>query len=700
MALIAFSQILKAQDTSRVKALNEVVISTSRTEKEASTVPRSVTVISDQQIVASNVKTLPELLSQMESIYIVGNGMNAGGNQSVSMRGTNTNQTAILIDGILLNDPSSPNNAFDIGDLTLTSIERIEIVRGSNSALYGSGAIGGSINIITKEKGDKPFEAGVDLRYGSDYAVNNAFIRYSDKSGIYGSIGLNTITSKGFDATMDTSTLRPIQPRDLDDFHQTDFIGKIGYDKKNFKISLTAKSLEKFSNIDNGAFSNDNNNTLATNRQVYQIKSQYILNPKVTFQGNLAYTANQRTNINDSSLVARDTADYFDHSYFKGINTGNNLQGEILSVFKLKSLNAVLGLGLNNENMNMETEYYYNDPSYPYQSKTNYADSNLLQKNTYAFFHGDYNFEKQGFKALNLAAGMRLNMHNVYGNTLAFEASPSYSKNGNTIYASFTSGFLNPSLYQLYANDQNTMLFGNKRLDPQHSKSKEIGFKTIVNKTTYFTASVFNITTRKPIQYVNLWDKNSMLDSLSYFDFKGNTYLNLGKQVNSGVDFSLSIKANEQLSLSLRYCYVSSKFTVSSTDIDTLASSGNHIQLFEGGTFLSKSYEEVKMVRRPTNTLNLVLNYKPSEHLSFRIDTRYITSRYDAFYNPNLGPYGALDSKLIDGYTLLDFHARYFITNSISIGLKIDNLLNTKYTEIIGYRTRGTTTFLDFQVKL
>ena len=334
MALIAFSQILKAQDTSRVKALNEVVISTSRTEKEASTVPRSVTVISDQQIVASNVKTLPELLSQMESIYIVGNGMNAGGNQSVSMRGTNTNQTAILIDGILLNDPSSPNNAFDIGDLTLTSIERIEIVRGSNSALYGSGAIGGSINIITKDRGDKPFEAGVDLRYGSDYAVNNAFIRYSDKSGIYGSIGLNTITSKGFDATVDTSTLRPIQPRDLDDFHQTDFIGKIGYDKKNFKISLTAKSLEKFSNIDNGAFSNDNNNTLATNRQVYQIKSQYILNPKVTFQGNLAYTANQRTNINDSSLVARDTADYFDHSYFKGINTGNNLQGEILSVMQ------------------------------------------------------------------------------------------------------------------------------------------------------------------------------------------------------------------------------------------------------------------------------------------------------------------------------------------------------------------------------
>ena len=67
-------------DTSKVKVLSEVVISTSRTEKEAFTEPRSVTVINAQQIAAANVKTLPESLSQIESIYIVGNGMNPGGN--------------------------------------------------------------------------------------------------------------------------------------------------------------------------------------------------------------------------------------------------------------------------------------------------------------------------------------------------------------------------------------------------------------------------------------------------------------------------------------------------------------------------------------------------------------------------------------------------------------------------------------------
>lgn len=686
-------------DTSKVKVLSEVVISTSRTEKEAFTEPRSVTVINAQQIAAANVKTLPELLSQIESIYIVGNGMNPGGNQSVSLRGTNTNQTAILIDGISINDPSSPNNSFDIGDLTLNSVERIEIVRGSNSTIYGSGAIGGSLNIITKGKGDKPFEANADFRFGSNFNVSNAQIRYSDKSGVYLSVGLNNIASKGFDATIDTTTKKSVEVRDLDQFQQTDLIGKIGYENKKLKISASAKSLQKFADIDKGPFTNDNNFTLETKRNIYHFKAQYEINKKFSLQGSVAYSTNKRTSIDDSSFTMKNP-DVYDHTYFQGVFTGSNLQSELLGVLKYENMNTVIGVGNNNEQMNNETQFDNMDTLFPFHTKLNFKDSNLSQQNMYAFFHTDYNFKKLGFKMFNVAAGMRYNMHSQYGSTYSFEISPSYSLNGNTIYLSHTNGFLNPSLYQLYANDPSTLLMGNKNLNPQYSRSYEIGLKTIIEKTAYFTVAIFKIETKNPIQFVNLWDGKKSMDSLNYNDFKGSTYLNVGTQTNKGIDFSLNLKPSTQLNLALRYSFIESTLAVNINDIDSADSKSNHVQLYEGGVFLTTESENVKIVRRPTNSITGIVTYSPSTKASFRLDTRYISQRYDAFYNSNLRPNGALDAKVINGYTLMDFYAKYFITNSISVGFKIDNLLNTKYTEIIGYRTRGTAYFFDLQVKL
>lgn len=699
-SLQGFNQTVTPSDSTRTRVLNEVVISTSRIEKEASTEPRSVTVINAQQIAASNVKTLPELLSQIESIYIVGNGMNPGGNQSVSMRGTNTNQSAILIDGVSLNDPSSPNNSFDIGDLTLNSIERIEIVRGSNSTIYGSGAIGGSINIITKEKGEKPFEANVDFRFGTNYNVSNALVRYTDKSGVYASVGLNSISSKGFDAALDTSSIRPLEPHDLDQFQQTDFIGKIGYDKNKLKLSASMKSLQKLGDIDKGAFTNDNNYTLETHRNIYQFKGRYDLDSKISLQGTYAYSTNTRTSIDDSSLVQISPTQVFDHQYYKGYFTGSNSQAEVLCLYKAASLNIATGIGFNNERMNNETEFISNDPFFPYTSKLNYNDSNLHQQNIYGFVHGDYNFKEQGLPPLNLSAGLRYNLNDQYGRAISYEISPSYVQNGNTVYFSLTNGFLNPSLYQLYANDPGSMLKGNRNLKPQSSKSYEIGMKSIIDRSAYFTVAFFKIETTNPVQFVNLWNKSTPLDSLSGFDFNGNTYLNAGVQKNQGIDFSLTIKASSKLSLSMRYSYVESKLSVFKNAIDTNQVAGQHVQLYEGGGFITSESSDIRVVRRPTNMMNAILNYSPSTAMSFRLDARYVSQRYDAFYNSNLGPFGALDSKLINGYTLMDFYARYNITSAIVLGFKVDNMLNTKYTEIMGYRTRGTTYFIDLQVRL
>lgn len=698
IALLA-TGISRAQDTPRVNTINEVVISTSRMEKEASNTPRSVTVINAKQIEASNVKTLPELLAQVEGLYILGNGMNPGSNLSIFTRGTNSNQTAIMLDGIPVTDPSSPNNAFDINDLTLNNIERIEIVRGSNSSLYGSGAIGGSINIITKGKGDKPFEGSADFRFGSNVTYSGARVQYNDKRGFFAGIGLNNISSKGFDAAEDDGKMPVLEPRDKDGFNQTDLIGRAGYENNKLMVMLGTKLLQKSADIDAGPFKNDNNYTIDTRRNINTLLATYKFNSAFSLKVNAGYSTNSRTTVNDSSLIAKDTTD---HTYFKGLFTGSNMQGEVLGAYSKDAFNLVAGIGTTQERMNSETHLYINDYVYSYfsQSHLNYKDSNLTQQNIFAFFHADYDFSELMFSGLNLSVGGRYNKHSQYGSNTSFEISPSFTTGLTTFYYSLSNGFLTPSLYQQFVNDPSIPLIGNKWLKPQKSRTSEVGFKTRVTNTLTFTGSAFTILTEDIVQYVNLWNKKTPVDSLSYADFLHNTYINCGTMKNQGLDLSVSLKASDKLSMAFRYGFCASQLLVDNRNLDTVPTGGNHVQLYEGGAFLTLNQKEVTIARRPSNSITAIANYTPASNLSLRLDARYVSSRYDTWYNPMLGPFGALDTKSVNGYTLMDFYAKYFFSNHVNIGLKIDNLLNTKYTEVIGYRTRGTSVFVDLQVKL
>ena len=147
--LNAQSQLRNGGDTTST-SLDEVVLTANKYPNKTSLTGKVVTIITSEQLERSGGKDLSQLLTEQAGLFISGANSNAGKDKSVYLRGARVEHTLITIDGIPVYDPSGIGSNFDIRNLPLSNIERIEILKGSQSTLYGSDAIAGVINIITK----------------------------------------------------------------------------------------------------------------------------------------------------------------------------------------------------------------------------------------------------------------------------------------------------------------------------------------------------------------------------------------------------------------------------------------------------------------------------------------------------------------------------------------------------------------------
>ena len=163
-ALIAFGSLGPAMAEDEAEQHPEVVVTASRVPLPAQEVGSAVTVIDGEDIERKQVRVLSEVLREVPGVAVSRSGT-LGTFTQVRIRGAEGNQTLVIIDGVEVNDPSG-GSEFDFGSLRAADIERIEVLRGPQSALYGSDAIGGVINIITK-KGQGPTTARLSLEGGS-----------------------------------------------------------------------------------------------------------------------------------------------------------------------------------------------------------------------------------------------------------------------------------------------------------------------------------------------------------------------------------------------------------------------------------------------------------------------------------------------------------------------------------------------------
>ncbi|MBI1835837.1 MAG: TonB-dependent receptor [Flavobacteriia bacterium] len=687
-----------SQDTIQNKNIEGVVITSSRSEQNINEVGRSISVISSEEIQNSVYTNVSELLSKKEGIYIVGNGQTPGSLQSLFLRGANSEHTMILIDGVRINNPSSTDNAINLAELSLANIERIEIVRGSHSTLYGSSAIGGVINIITK-KGQKPgFKGGTEVISGTFgkstlELSENVNLNYTTKSGFYVRGELFNTHVNGLDATVDTVTNQnAYKNRDKDGFDKMDLIGKTGFKNNKWDIFASYKNTKQLSDIDAGSYTDDDNYTIRFGRNLLSYQTAYKFNSKlnITFSG--GFSDMNTIALNDSSIV--DKIGNYDHSYSKSTYKASVLNNELLLNYKTKNLSLVIGGGNYQETMTSQSRYV--NTAWAYKSESNLDSLNIKAITNNTFVHLDVNggLFSDKLKQLNLALGVRFNEHSTYGKYLTYEINPSYKINKNSmLYGTFSTGFNSPALYRMYAPNADPVskvTRGNISLNPETSISYEIGLKQQVTETTSFTLSIFQTEVSNLIEYVYLWDKAIGIDTLGNDwmrnDFRGDTYINIGKQINHGFEFGISSKLSEKLTFNGNISMVSGKLVYQPGN--SAYTENYHVQLFATGDFLTKEIEKLGLVRR-SNTANFNLTYQPIKKLMITTDVRYVGSRSDVFYNSALGPYGALGQTAVKDYTLVGISAKYKIVKTFFVTININNLFNTKYQEISGYTTRG-----------
>ena len=138
-------------------------------------IPAGVTVIDRQTIETRGYNTLVDALQDVPGLRVSPSG--GPGMASVFIRGTNSDHVLVLRDGMPINDASGPNGAFNFGVDTLADVERIEIIRGPMAALYGSGAIGGVINLITRRGTEPGVHWDGDLSGGYPAQIRGSSVR-------------------------------------------------------------------------------------------------------------------------------------------------------------------------------------------------------------------------------------------------------------------------------------------------------------------------------------------------------------------------------------------------------------------------------------------------------------------------------------------------------------------------------------------
>ena len=435
---------------------------------------------------------------------------------NLQIQGLDNDYILVLVDGQRMVGETRGNVNFD--RLNAENIERIEIVSGASSVLYGSNAIGAVINIITTDgKYMKPFQAIL----GSRYSANNEFLTTAN-------VGFSkdrfNMTLNGFRSSTDGYDLTPASPASYTVNEHVDYSGKIRLDYKfNEKISLTTNGTYYRHEVTNPVKSTKSTHDLNKN---YTLGGKLVMSPNKKHLFELkgstdiynAYTVYETKN--DSTGKDSD----YRYSSIQFVDTYN--PGE--------KLEFVCGAEINFEKI-FSLDLFGEDEGI-----------NKYSHDINAFAQADYSV----FTDFEVVAGGRYTYHSNYGNHFTPKVSMLYSPGSFKFRGNIANGYKAPSLKELYYNFNHSgmfMIYGNPDLKPENafytSLSAEYTYKIFNISLTAFYNSIQN-----KIEYVNV------INNASEIPLEKN-YTNIGEALIQGVESYVSFYIVRNLLTKVSYVY-------------------------------------------------------------------------------------------------------------------------------------------------
>jgi vitamin B12 transporter len=492
-------------------SLPSVVVTATRIPTPEIQVASSVTIVTAEEISARQIQTLPDLLKEVPGLNVVQQG-GPGGQTSVFMRGTNSNHTKVFIDGIDVGDPGNSNASFDFGQLLTQDIARVEVLRGPQSGLYGSDAVGGVINVITKNgNGPAKFNAGIEA---------GSFDTFNQTAGVSGSADQFHYAANfqhfhsGSTPVTPSDYLQPGQPRINDYYDNLTGSTKLGYDiTDSFDLGLVARYTDSHlrftgDNFDFFPSIPDTAQSESTTKQYYARTTAHW----VSFGGMFDQTLGAAYSNVKSYDFSPDGPSETD-------NFGARVKFDWQGIVTLPA----------NQKFILGAEHQRDSITTPISASTDINSGYVeLQSN---FLDGFYD-----------TLAVRYDDNDRFGSKVTYRFAPAYliADTGTKIKASVGTGFKAPTLSQLFQSFPDFDFFANPNLRPETDFGWDAGFEqALFNNSLRFGMTYFRID----------------IDNLIATSPDGTTSANIGRAKSDGVESFVAYQPVNSLTMRLDYTF-------------------------------------------------------------------------------------------------------------------------------------------------
>ena len=488
---------LSAAELTEVPTDDEIVVVAMRSPTPLSEIGSSVTIITAEEIKARQYSFVADALRDAPGVSIARNG-GAGGTTAARIRGASSGQTLVLIDGVVMNDASAPQGGFNFANVDVADIERIEILRGPQSLLYGADAIGGVISITTKKHAAG---SGAYAEGGSRASFRGGASATLGDAAAYGRFTLSGMRTDGIS--------RAASGTEKDGYRTIagSFSGGAQLNEQ-WSVALTGRYADSHTEIDGfppPAY------TFADTAET-EDTSEYAVAGKLM---------HDTANLDGALTISYNSVDRknLDGSFTTFSATGNRLSADYIVAADLSSALSIIGGG--------KVERTAVDVSG--------VDETAKAGALFAMI------EVKPLRDITLSVGARRDeFSNFDGATTARVAAAWAGPDDLVLRGSWGQGFRAPSLFELNFDQFGTI--PNPNLKPEHASGFDLGAEKRFGPAGEHSIAVIFFQTR-------------VKDQIDY-DLAGSGYFNIDETRSRGVEFTTDLQLNDLVATQFSYSYV------------------------------------------------------------------------------------------------------------------------------------------------